>query len=39
MANSYKNYINVLSSILKNFNDNQFNDIIRNILIKIFCAK
>ena len=29
MANSYKNYIDVLRSILKNFNDNQFNDIIK----------
>ena len=34
--NSYKNYIDVLRSILKNFNDNQFDDIIKNILIKIF---
>ena len=34
--NSYKNYIHVLSSILKNFNDNQFDDIIKSILIKIF---
>ena len=36
MVNSYKNYIDVLRSILKNFNDNQFDDIIKNILIKIF---
>ena len=36
MVNSYKNYINVLSSILKNFNDNQFDEIIKNTLIKIF---
>ena len=36
MVNSYNNYINVLSSILKNFNDNQFDEIIKNILIKIF---
>ena len=36
MVNSYKNYINVLRSILKNFNDDQFDDIIKNILIKIF---
>ena len=34
--NSYKNYIDVLRSILKNFNDNQFDDIIKNILINIF---
>ena len=34
--NSYKNYIDVLRSILKNFNDNQFDDIIKSILIKIF---
>ena len=31
--NNYKNYMDVLRSILKNFNDEQFNDIIRNILI------
>ena len=36
MINSYKNYIDVLRSILKNFNDDQFDDIIRKILIKIF---
>ena len=34
--NSYKNYIDVLRHILKNFNDNEFDDIIKNILIKIF---
>ena len=34
--NSYKNYIHVLRSILKNFDDNQFDDIIKNILINIF---
>ena len=36
--NSYKNYIDVLRNILKNFNDNntEFEDIIKNILIKIF---
>ena len=34
--NSYKNYIDVLRSILKIFNDNQFDDITKNILIKIF---
>ena len=36
MMNSYKNCIDVLRSILKNFNDNQFDDTIKNILIKIF---
>ena len=36
MMNSYKNYTDVLRCILKNFNDNQFDDIIKNILIKIF---
>ena len=34
--NSYKNYIDALRSILKNFDDNQFDNIIKNILIKIF---
>ena len=34
--NSYKNYMDVLRHILKNFDDNEFNDIIKNILIKIF---
>ena len=34
--NTYKNYVNVLRSILKNFNNDQFDDIIKNILIKIF---
>ena len=34
--NDYKNYINVLRCILKNFNDHRFDDIIENILIKIF---
>ena len=36
MMNSYKNYINILRYILKNFDDNEFDDIIKNILIKIF---
>ena len=36
MMDSYKNYIDVLRSILKNSNDNRFDDIIKNILIKIF---
>ena len=34
--NSYKNCKDVLRHILKNFDDNEFNDIIKNILIKIF---
>ena len=34
--NSYKNYIHALRSILKNFDDNQFDDIIKSIFIKIF---
>ena len=34
--NSYKNYINVLRYILKNFDDNEFDHIIKNILLKIF---
>ena len=34
--NSYKNYINVLRHILNNFDDNEFDHIIKNILIKIF---
>ena len=34
--NSYENYIYVLRHILKNLDDNEFNDIIKNILIKIF---
>ena len=34
--NSYKKYMDVSRSILKNFNDNQFGDVIKNILIKIF---
>ena len=36
MMNSYKNYIDVLRYILKNFDDNEFNHIIKNILIRIF---
>ena len=34
--NSYENYIYVLRHILKNFDDDVFNDIIKNILLKIF---
>ena len=33
---SYENYIDVLRNILKNINDNEFDDIIKNILIKVF---
>ena len=34
--NSYKNYIDVLRNVLKNFDDNEFDHIIKNTLIKIF---
>ena len=35
--NSYKNYIDVLRNILKNFNDtDEFDDIIKYILINLF---
>ena len=34
--NTYKNCINLLRNILKNFDNNEFNDIIKNILSKIF---
>ena len=35
--NSYKNHIDVLRNILKNFNDtDEFDDIIKYILIKVF---
>ena len=34
--NSYKNYIDVLRNVLKNFDDNEFDHIIKNLLIKIF---
>ena len=34
--NSYKNYIDVLRHILKNFDDNEFDHIIKKLLIKIF---
>ena len=34
--NGYKNYIDILRNILKNINDNEFDDIIRYILIKVF---
>ena len=34
--NNYKNYIHVLRHILKNFDDNEFDHIIKDILMKIF---
>ena len=34
--NSYENYVYVLRHILKNIDDDVFNDIIKNILLKIF---
>ena len=34
--NTYKNYIDLLRNILKNFDNNEFNDVIRKILSKIF---
>ena len=34
--NSYKNYIDVLKHILKNFDGDEFDHIIKNILIKLF---
>ena len=34
--NTYKNYIDLLKNILKNFDNNEFDDIIKNILSKIF---
>ena len=34
--NSYKNYTDVLRHILKSFDDNEFDNIIKNTLTKIF---
>ena len=34
--NVYKNHIDSLRNILKNFDNNEFDHIIKNILIKIF---
>ena len=34
--NTYRNYIDLLRNILKNFDNNEFDDVIKNILIKIF---
>ena len=33
---TYKNHIDLLRNILKNFDNNEFNDVIKNILSKIF---
>ena len=34
--NTYKNYIDLLRNILKNFSNNEFDDVIKQILDKIF---
>ena len=34
--NTYKNNINLLRNILKNFDNNEFNDVIKNVLSKVF---
>ena len=34
--NTYKNYFNLLRNILKNFDNNEYGSIIKNILSKIF---
>ena len=34
--NSYKNYIDLIRNILKNFDHNEFDDVIKNILPKVF---
>ena len=34
--NTYKNYIDMLRNILKNFDNNEFDSIIKKILSKIF---
>ena len=34
--NAYKNYIDLLRNILKKFDDNVFDDVIKNISSKIF---
>ena len=34
--NTYKNYIDLLRNILKNLSNNEFNDVIIKILLKIF---
>ena len=34
--NIYKNHIDLLRNILENFDNNEFDDIIKNILSKIF---
>ena len=34
--NTYKNYIDLLRNILKNFDNNEFDSMIKNILSKVF---
>ena len=34
--NTYKNYIDLLRNILKNFDNNEFNYVIKKILSKVF---
>ena len=34
--NTYKNYIDLLRNILKNFDNNEFDSIIKKILSKVF---
>ena len=34
--NTYKNYIDLLRNILKNFDNNKFDDIIKKVLSKVF---
>ena len=34
--NTYKNYIDLVRNILKNFDNDEFNSIIKKILIKVF---
>ena len=34
--NSYKNYIDLMRNILKNFDNNEFDDVIIRLLPKIF---
>ena len=39
MMNSYKNYIDLIRNILKNFDNNEFDEVIIRILPKIFDDK
>ena len=34
--NTYKNYVDMLRNILKNFDNDKFNDVIKNILSTVF---